>query len=72
MSKRRLELQEALQTHDRSLNAHRAALDNHARARQYGDFAKVATEAARVAGIAQVHAQELDKILEEEWARRKG
>ena len=71
-SKRQLELQDALKTHDDALNAHRAALDNHARGRRYGEFAKVATEAARVANIAQVHAQELDKILEEEWKARKG
>ena len=72
MSKRKLELQEALQTHDRSLSAHRAALDNHARARQYKAFAAVATEAAKVAALAQIHATELDAILEEDWKARKG
>lgn len=71
MSKRKLELIDALRTHDTALNAHRAALDNHARARQYGEFAKVATEAAKVAGIAQVHAAELDAILTEEWEQRR-
>lgn len=72
MSKRRLELIDALRTHDTALSAHRAALDNHARGRRYADFARVATEAAKVANIAAVHNQELNAILDEEWKARKG
>ncbi len=72
MSKRKLELQDALKTHDTALNAARAALDNHARGRRYKEFAQTATEAARVANIAQVHAQELDAILVAEWEKRRG
>jgi hypothetical protein len=72
LSKRKLELIDALRTHDNALNAARAALDNHARARQYKAFAQVATEAAKVATLAQIHATELDAILEEDWKARKG
>ena len=72
MSKRKLELIDALRTHDTALNAHRAALDNHARGRKYKDFAAVATEAAKVAAIAQIHNDELNAILEEDWKARMG
>jgi len=72
MSKRKLELIDALRTHDNALNAHRAALDNHARGRKYKEFKEVATEAAKVAAIAQIHATELDAILEAEWKERRG
>jgi hypothetical protein len=71
MSKRKLELIDALRTHDTALNAARAALDNHARARQYKEFAAVATEAAKVAAIAAIHDAELNAILEEEWKARR-
>lgn len=71
-SKRQLELIDALKTHDTALSAARSALDNHARARQYKAFAQVATEAAKVANIAAVHNQELNAILDEEWAKRRG
>ena len=71
-SKRQLELIDAMETHDTLLTAARAALDSYARGRKYGEFAKAATEAAKVANIAAVHDAELNAILEEEWKARKG
>ena len=70
-SKRQLELIDAMKTHDTLLNEARAALDNHARGRKYKDFAAVATEAAKVAALAQLHATELDAILEADWKERR-
>lgn len=72
MSKRKLELQDQLGGLDTALSEHRSLMDGHARGRRYKEFAKVATEAARVANIAQVHATELDAILEAEWKERRG
>jgi len=72
MSKRKLELIDALSKADAMLGQCRALLDNHARGREYSDLAEVAAQVVKHAKAAEVCRQELDKILEVEWTERRG
>jgi hypothetical protein len=72
MSKRKLELIDALGKADAMLGQCRALIDNHARGREYKSVAEVAEQVVRHAQAAEAANQELNKILEEEWAARTG
>lgn len=72
MSKRKLELQDALAALDMALTEHRALMDGHARGRRYKELAEVAGKAATFARQADEKARELDAILEAEWAAKRG
>ena len=72
MSKRKLELQDALASLDAALTEQRFLMDGHARGRRYKDFAEVAAKAGAFAAQARDKQAELDRILEAEWAARKG
>lgn len=71
-SKRQLELQDALASLDSALTEMRSQMDGHARGRRFKELAEVATKTAAFARQAQEKQAELDKLLEEEWAKRKG
>lgn len=71
MSKRKLELIDALAALDLALTEQRALMDGHARGRRYKEFAEVAAKAGAFAAQARVKQRELDKILEAEWEQRR-
>jgi hypothetical protein len=71
MSKRKLELIDALGKHDAMLGQCRALLDNHARGRAYSDLAEVAAQVVKHAKAAEACRVELDKILTDEWEQRR-
>jgi hypothetical protein len=71
-SKRQLELMDQLGKLDAYLSEARAKLDDAARGRRFKDVAATAEELAKRAKLAAELAAELDKILEAEWAARRG
>jgi hypothetical protein len=70
-SKRQLELMDQLGKLDAYLSEARAKLDDAARGRQFRDLAATAEELAKRAKVAAELQQELDKILDAEWAARR-
>lgn len=71
-SKRQLELSDALASLDSALTEQRSLMDSYARGRKYKEFAEVAAKAGAFAAQARDKQAELDKILTEEWEKRRG
>jgi hypothetical protein len=71
-SKRQLELMDQLGRLDAYLSEARARLDAQARGRLFRELAATAEELAKRAKLAAELQGELDKILEAEWAARRG
>lgn len=72
MSKRKLELQDALAALDSAITEQRYLMDGHARGRRFKELAEVAVKTAAFAKQALDKQTELDAILEAEWAERRG
>jgi hypothetical protein len=71
MSKRKLELIDMLRKTDEAVSECRSAIDNHARGRKYADLAGAAAQLVKHAQAASVCSAELDKLLVEEWGKRR-
>jgi hypothetical protein len=71
-SKRQLELMDQLGRLDTALTEARGRIDSAARGRRFKDVAATAEELAKRAKLAAELQAELDKILEADWAARRG
>jgi hypothetical protein len=71
MSKRKLELIDMLRKADEAVSECRSAIDNHARGRKFKELAEVAAQLVKHAQAAVACSAELDKILVEEWEKRR-
>jgi hypothetical protein len=72
MSKRKLELIEQRKQLDATIGANRDLIDGHARGCRYRELAEVAAQLVKHAQAAVACSAELDKILVEEWEKRRG
>lgn len=71
MSKRKLELIDQRKRLDDAIGEARRAIDGHARSCRYKELAEAAAMLVKHAQAAVVCSQELDRILVEEWEKRR-
>lgn len=72
MSKRKLELQDQKRNLNTTIAACRDLIDGHARGERFKELAEVAAQLVKHAQAAVACSAELDKILVEEWEKRRG